>query len=195
MNNLRTIAVAAVLICALVSACGQRQAAEDTAAATASAPPSDPVAPTPPPEPITDLAAGLGVAPGVVHTIDGTLMAPIDTPMSCSVDSVNGQDPKATSTTVNGPTQISGWVATSGSDPKSLVVLLGDQGSYAFANVLFKDRPDIAKAANIKNGSVRDFRVDIVLKGVKPGRYKVYFIGADGGTLSKCIGNDPLVIM
>jgi hypothetical protein len=194
MNNLRTIAAAAVLVGTLVSACGQRQAAEDTAAATASATPSDPAAPTPPPEPIIDLTAGLNIAPGVVHPIDGALLAPVETPMSCSVDSVNGQDPKATSITVNGKTQISGWIATSGSDPKSLVVLWSDQGSYAFANVLFKDRPDIAKAANIKNGSVRDFRVDIVLKGVKPGRYKVYFIGADGGTLSKCIGNEPLVI-
>lgn len=190
MNNLRTIAVAAVLVSALLPACGKRQATEGTASAT----PSEPVAPTPPPEPVTDLAAGLGIAPGVVHPIDGTLLAPVETPMSCSVDSVNGQDPKATSTTVNGRTQISGWVATSGSAPKSLVVLVGEQDAYAFANVLYDERPDVAKAANVKSGSVHDFRAEIVLDGVKPGSYKVYFIGAAGTTLSKCIANDPLVV-
>jgi hypothetical protein len=174
-------------IALLVAGCGEK-AAESTPT-----PAPAPAVEVAKPAPVTDLASALTLDPGIVHPINSDLLATIDTPVSCSIDSINGAAPDNAVVSTEGSTQISGWTSGNTENQASAIVLAGDS-SFVFRNVIIKERPDIAKLAKLATGTAHDFRVDIAVKDVPPGSYKIYVIGTQGDGIGKCVGNSPIVV-
>lgn len=174
-------------IALLVAGCG------DKAAESNPAPAPEPAVEVVKPATVTDLASALTLEPGIVHPINSGLLAVIDTPVSCSIDTINGAALENAAISTEGSTQISGWISGNTEKEASAIVLAGDS-SFVFRNVIIKERPDIAKLVNLATGTVHDFRVDIAVKDVAPGSYKIYVIGTHGDGIGKCVGNSSVVV-
>ena len=184
MRNL----IPAILLCAFLAGCGDRDRAPIASTAPSENAPAMPdVQPT---GPVT-LQGSFDLAGTQPREVNPDELEAVSAGMSCSLDSVNGAPAGTASIAAQAPVSLSGWFQHDEGDVSVVAVMKADK-AFVFPMSIGNARPDVAQVIGSKN--VISDVTGAVGAGLPAGEYAVYYVRKAGDGLAKCVGDKKVRI-
>lgn len=139
------------------------------------------------------LATMADIAENQLARINADELNIIETPMHCSLDSVNRVAPAGAVVPADSLLLLSGWAELATDDKSSgLIAVLHGEESFAFHAASVASREDLAK--QLGKAAVTDLVASVSLEGVPAGSYDVFFVRKDEGGMAKCVADSKISI-